>query len=183
MTGALAQNPAFVWGLIGAIVALGLAVVLLQSRRRRQPDLAPHIAPNISPRNVTAQVAALPVVSSADLANDVRAAEAEGAHETLPDLYLALAQSRISDGAAAEGEDLLRKILRSTGPRSRDSHAKARVLLGDMAQANGDLSTACEHWQMARALFYELDQKGDHASVEARMLKNGCPTDWVLTDF
>jgi hypothetical protein len=178
MTGALAHNSAFVWAIIGVIVAIVLAGALLR-RRRRRPDSGAHIAP----RKVTAQVAAVPVLSSAELANDVRAAEAEGARETLPDLYLALAQSRISDGAAAEGEELLRKILRSTWPRSRDSHAKARVLLGDLAQANGDLSTACEHWQMARALFYELDQKGDHASVEARMLKNGCPTDWVLTDF
>ena len=179
MTGALAHNPAFIWAIIGAIVAIVLAGALLRSRRRRRPDIVAHIAP----RKVTAQVAAVPVLSSAELANDVRTTEAEGANETLPDLYLALAQSRISDGAASEGEELLRKILRSTGPSSRDSHAKARVLLGDMAQANGDLSTACEHWQMARALFYELDQKGDHASVEARMLKNGCPTDWVLTDF
>ena len=169
MTGALAHNSVFAWGVIGAIAALALAVVLLRSRRRRRPD----IVADIAPRKVTVQVAAIPVL----------AAEADGAHETLPDPYLALAQSRINDGAASEGEELLRKILRSTGPGSRDSHAKARVLLGDMAQANGDLSTACEHWQMARALFYELDQKGDHASVEVRMLKNGCPTDWVLTDF
>ena len=128
-------------------------------------------------------IAALPVVSSADLVSEVHAAEASGADDKLPGLYLALAQSRISDGAAAEGEELLRKILRSTGQRSKESHAKARVLLGDMAKAKGDLSTACEHWQMARAMFYELNEKGEHASVETRMLKNGCPTDWVLTDF
>ena len=48
---------------------------------------------------------------------------------------------------------------------------------------SGDLTTACEHWQIARALFHELKQGRDHAAVETRMLRNGCPTDWVLTDF
>ena len=172
---ALSQHPEFVWGSICAVVVLVLAFAL---RKRRKPKLS-----HIAERSGIATVTALPVLSSADLANEVRAAEANGAQDKLPGLYLALAQSRISDGSTAEGEEILRKILRSTGQRSKDSHAKARVMLGDMARAKGDLSTACEHWQMARALFYELDQKGEHASVETRMLKNGCPTDWVLTDF
>jgi hypothetical protein len=57
------------------------------------------------------------------------------------------------------------------------------VVLGDLAHKDGDLTTACEHWQIARALFVELKQDGAHESVEVRMLRNGCPTDWVLTDF
>jgi hypothetical protein len=176
MTGAaFAQHSTIVWVFAGAIAALLIAAALLTWSRRSQR----HVARRVE----IATVAAVPALTGAELANEVRAAETNGAEERLPALYLALAQSKISDGAAAEGEELLRKILRLTGQRSKDSHAKARVLLGDVAKAKGDLSTACEHWQMARAIFYELDRKGDHASVETRMLKNGCPTDWVLTDF
>jgi hypothetical protein len=32
-------------------------------------------------------------------------------------------------------------------------------------------------------LFHELREVEDHAEAEQRMLRNGCPTDWVLTDF
>jgi hypothetical protein len=28
-----------------------------------------------------------------------------------------------------------------------------------------------------------LKQAVDHEAAEQRMLRNGCPTDWVLTDF
>ncbi len=62
-------------------------------------------------------------------------------------------------------------------------HAKARVALGDLAHANGDPTTACEHWQIARALFHELKQAAITPRSRRACCKNGCPTDWVLTDF
>ena len=51
------------------------------------------------------------------------------------------------------------------------------------ARAAGDLTTACEHWQIARSLFEEGSQKAKAENVEARMKRFGCPTDWVLNDF
>ena len=52
-----------------------------------------------------------------------------------------------------------------------------------MARKSGDLTTACEHWQIARGLYVELKKEGELEQVEARMHDNGCPTDWVLNDF
>lgn len=114
----------------------------------------------------------------------VEAAEKTGAQARLPGLYLLLAQSRLAAGKTAEAEEILRKSIRAAASlKIKDVHAKARVTLGDLAHGSGDLTTACEHWQIARALFHELKQVPEHDAVESRMLKNGCPTDWVLTDF
>jgi len=87
-------------------------------------------------------------------------------------------------GETSAAADLLRKsILGATSAGQKDTHAKARLALGDIAHSNGDPATACEHWQIARSLFRELRQSGEHDAVEGRMRRNGCPTDWVLTDF
>jgi hypothetical protein len=78
----------------------------------------------------------------------------------------------------------LRKSIRgAAGAELKETHARARLALGDLAHESGDLTTACEHWQIARALFHELKQSREHDAAEQRMLRNGCPTDWVLTDF
>ena len=69
--------------------------------------------------------------------------------------------------------------------RTRDpaAEAKARMSLGDLERAAGDLTSACEHWQLARALF---ERSGDGPGADAaagRMRSCDCPTDWVLNDF
>ncbi|MEI9899695.1 MAG: hypothetical protein WDN31_05585 [Hyphomicrobium sp.] len=107
----------------------------------------------------------------------VQEAEAEGASRRLPGLYLSLAQLRIESGDASAAGELLRKSIRvASGMGLNDAHAKARLALGDLAQASGDPATACEHWQIARKLFHELGQKREYDAVDARMLRNGCPT-------
>jgi len=55
--------------------------------------------------------------------------------------------------------------------------------LAEAAYLAGDLTTACEQWQLARTAYLEDGQMERHASIEKRMRANGCPTDWVLTDF
>lgn len=60
---------------------------------------------------------------------------------------------------------------------------QARLSLGDLAHASGDMTTACEHWQIAQDLFTANGQKADLAVVGARMRRHGCPTDWVLNGF
>ncbi len=80
--------------------------------------------------------------------------------------------------------DCLRKtIMLATSAGDKPLHALARLELGDICKSEGDLITACEHWQMARSLFEETSSASDAEVCEKRMLGNGCPTDWVLTDF
>jgi tetratricopeptide (TPR) repeat protein len=126
-----------------------------------------------------------PVVNDrATLTAAVGDAESHGEGARLPGLYLLLAKCHIEDGETGDAEELLRKSIRAAADAGlKDTHAEARLVLGDIALQAGDLTTACEHWQIARALFHELKQSDDHEAAESRMLRNGCPTDWVLTDF
>jgi hypothetical protein len=55
--------------------------------------------------------------------------------------------------------------------------------LAEAAYISGDLTSACEHWHLARGAYLASGQIEEHARVEKRMRDNGCPTDWVLTDF
>ena len=107
---------------------------------------------------------------------DPRAAQA---HEFLTEA-LSLRDSGDDDAAA----DRLREaIMLATSIRNDRLHARARLELGDIAEAQGDLTTACEHWQLARSLFEDERRSNDASHCETRMARNGCPTDWVLTDF
>ena len=88
------------------------------------------------------------------------------------------------NGNEATAADCLRKtIMLATTAGDKPLHALARLELGDICTSEGDLITACEHSQMARSLFEETSSARDAEVCEKRMLGNGCPTDWVLTDF
>lgn len=87
-------------------------------------------------------------------------------------------------GDEAAAADCLRKtIMLASAASDNTLHARARLELGDICKTEGDLITACEHWQMARSLFEDNANVVDAEVCEKRMLGNGCPTDWVLTDF
>ncbi len=173
----LAQQVALAEALAGlaALVLLAFVVAGLlrrSARRRAGAPLAKAPAPPVQKVDPAVLLAAL------------SEAEAAGQRDRLPGLYLALAHCRLDAGDNADAEELLRKCIRGAAPAlHKATHAKARLALGDLAHAGGDPTTACEHWQIARALFHELKQAADHAAAEQRMLRNGCPTDWVLTDF
>jgi hypothetical protein len=62
-------------------------------------------------------------------------------------------------------------------------HAEARMELAELALLDGDLTSACEHWQMAKLMFHELGRRVDQDRVAEMMRKQRCPTDWVLTNF
>jgi hypothetical protein len=180
MTLPFAQPVDFGVVLVGVVmVALLIAIIALGIRRRRrrsfeerQAAAEPAPGAKLSPLDAAALMAA------------VAEAEGSGQIRRLPGLYLSLARWRLDSGETGVAEDLLRKSIRgATAADLKDTHAKARVALGDIAHAGGDLATACEHWQIARALFRELRQSREHDAVDARMQRNGCPTDWVLTDF
>ncbi len=111
-------------------------------------------------------------------------AEAAGDERALATLYLARGRQALATGDTAEAGDKIRRSIRiSSRLGLKDVHAVARIELGDMAHASGDLTTACEHWQIARGLFFDMQKAEALQSVEARMQQNGCPTDWVLNDF
>lgn len=107
---------------------------------------------------------------------DPRGAQAHG----LLTEALGLRETGDDDAAA----DRLREAIMLAASIQNDRlHARARLELGDIAESQGDLTTACEHWQLARSLFEGERRNGDAGACETRMARNGCPTDWVLTDF
>jgi tetratricopeptide (TPR) repeat protein len=177
----LAEHANLAAALLGlavlTLLILALANALRRSARKRAGAPLAKASAHAAP---VQKVKLDPAVLVAALSE----AEAAGQRDRLPGLYLSLAHCRLEAGDNAEAEELLRKCIRGAGPaRHKATQAKARLALGDLAQAGGDPTTACEHWQIARALFHELKQVDDHEAAEQRMLRNGCPTDWVLTDF
>ncbi len=78
---------------------------------------------------------------------------------------------------------LRRAIILAARLKDDETHAAARLELGDMMEAEGDLTSACEHWQIARQIFWNKSAKSELADVDRRMNANGCPTDWFLNEF
>lgn len=125
-----------------------------------------------------------PLAQVAALSAELLRAEQKGDDRKLAPLYLGLGEARLASGNASEAADLFRKCIRaSVKAEDATCHAKARLELGDIARAAGDLTTACEHWQIARGLYFDTRRSSDLEAVEARMQRHGCPTDWVLNDF
>ncbi len=114
----------------------------------------------------------------------IQVAEAAGDNAALAGLYLSLAKEEIGSGRTSTAADHLRTSVRlAAKPRNPAIIAEARLELAELARAAGDLTTACEHWQIARSLFRELTKKSELEETERLMQRHGCPTDWVLNDF
>ncbi len=114
----------------------------------------------------------------------LRDAEADGDNAVLAPIYLELAHTHRAAGRENEAMRALRSaagIASKFGPRA--AHAEARLELAEMAFNAGDLTSACEHWQMAKTALFDDGQRDAQARIERRMKDQGCPTDWVLTDF
>jgi hypothetical protein len=176
------QSFDFTLLLVGAGVAALLitlvALVIRNLRRRRKDPQQAQVAAAVG------LVTARPIVGEESLLAAIAEAEAERNSGRLAGLYLSLAQLRIDASDTRAAGDLLRKSIQTAaGAGLNEAHAKSRVMLGDLAQSTGDPVTACEHWQIARKLFHDIGRRADYNEVDARMLRNGCPTDWVLTDF
>lgn len=119
-----------------------------------------------------------------DLLAAIASAEQSGDEKRLAGLYVALARHHMSTGRTDEAAGVLRQSIRIASRLGLGAeHAAARLELGDIARASGDLTTACEHWQIARGLYFELENADALEAAEARMQRTGCPTDWVLNDF
>lgn len=104
--------------------------------------------------------------------------------EPLAALYLALGRAKMASGAEAAALVALRSAAGFAAQQGPPRvHAEARIELAEAAVRAGDPTSACEHWQMARMAFLDAGEKADGEKVDLRMRANGCPTDWVLTDF
>lgn len=123
----------------------------------------------------------VPTVEEIDAALERAVAADKQADIALLSLYRA--RRRKAAGAADTGDDLRRAVKLAAGLGLKELHAEARLDLGEEARAAGDLTTACEHWQLARAMFEEATLQPKAEAVAARMKRFGCPTDWVLNDF
>lgn len=114
----------------------------------------------------------------------IETAEAAEDFVALPALFLAHARDEIANGNTEAGSDHLRSCIRWAAKTKNPAlEADARLELAELARAADDLTTACEHWQIARGLFHKLAREEDLAATEEAMRVHGCPTDWVLTDF
>jgi cytoskeletal protein RodZ len=97
---------------------------------------------------------------------------------------LGVAQSQVQSGQALAAAATLREAIHLAASIGlTGQHAAARLELGELARLDGDLITACEHWQIARGLFHDLGARERVKAAETRMREHGCPTDWVLNDF
>jgi hypothetical protein len=182
--------------LIPASILLMLLFLWLRALGRRRGDEPSPIEEHSEPLRVmaeplydarypTAEPAQRETHESADaIASKIEKAIASGEKSSLSPLYLELAASHARQGNL----DAQMAALRSAaghgalhGPHA--AHAAARLALGEAAHQSGDLTSACEQWQLARTAFEEGGDAEQHARVEKRMRENGCPTDWVLTDF
>lgn len=120
----------------------------------------------------------------ADAQRKIDTADERADGPRLAALYLELAAALHDEGDASARMTALRSaagLAAKHGP-ARD-HAKARLELAETALAAGDLTSACEHWQMARTSLTESGAAEEASKLDQRMRANGCPTDWVLTDF
>ena len=114
----------------------------------------------------------------------IKTAESRGETASLAGLYLDLGRARRKLGLDKEALDAMLSAAGTGsmyGPKAM--HAEARLELAEVAYRAGDLTTACEHWQIARTALQDDGQASGAAAVDKRMRDNGCPTDWVLTDF
>lgn len=118
------------------------------------------------------------------LSSALERAQAKGDESELADLHLALAREKLAAQRVDEAADQLRKAIRvASRIGKKKTHAEARLELAEIARAEGDLTTACEHWQIARGLFAETKHAKELEKAETLMRQHGCPTDWVLNDF
>lgn len=129
-----------------------------------------------------------PVVDAAlvtSLERSIRAAVGSGDEASVARLSLQLA--RALPAGQEHGHDVESYLRRAITVAMRlgdtATHATARLELGDRVGGRGDMITACEHWQIARQIFWDENRRDGIAEADQRMIANGCPTDWVLNDF
>lgn len=185
---AAAIDPTGLFATIAALAFLIVIVAVIVRLRRQTPARNAEMLrsiPAVAPHPSDIAVRPEPVAEPApDWLSLIEKAEAEGDHVALAGLRLAFARAEITRGCSEPAAEQLRASI-SAAAKSRNAsiHAEARLELAELARAAGDLTTACEHWQIARSLFRGLKQRESLGETERLMRQHGCPTDWVLNDF
>lgn len=131
-----------------------------------------------------------------ELARDTAQTDLEAVKASIADALKAKDQSALGQLYLTQGvllkqagemhpaADILRKsVMIAMQMKDARLHAMGRLELGDIVAELGDLTTACEHWQLAKRMFLEVRHRADSDAADERMLKHGCPTEWVLTEF
>lgn len=181
--------------LVASLVPIVLLIVLIVYMRTRKPrNNSTAKQRNVEPLGVVATAAGTmvdekpaesePQPATIDWAARIKEAEEADNRSLLPGLYLSLARAEIADGRNEFALEHLRSSV-MTAIKTRDgaTQAEARLELAELARAAGDLTTACEHWQIARGLFHKMSEQAKLGDTERLMQQHGCPTDWVLNDF
>lgn len=107
-----------------------------------------------------------------DGANDELVAEIDQARETW------------TSGEISQGQLLLQQVIIAARQRKdMRTEARARIELAAISEAEGDATSACEHFQIARQLYLDAQAPNSAHRVEASMRKLGCPSGWVLEGF
>lgn len=174
---------------VPAAVLATLAVLVLQrARKNRKTKSEPFTAlrvPSLSHEEEALESAAdePPLPRAVDeIKKNIDNAIAD--KPALAPLYLELSRAHKLRGEMTARMEALRLAAghgAQYGPAS--AHGDARLELAEAAYDQGDLSSACEQWQLARTAYLEAKNDVAHARVDQRMRDHGCPTDWVLTDF
>ncbi len=100
------------------------------------------------------------------------------------DLTLANGISLLEQHNLEDAETCLQHILdQATENNDLSLQCEARYYLAKLNKEMGDLTLACEHWQIARDLYKKSGNKARIEEIEQHMRENGCPTDWVLNGF
>ncbi len=179
------------------VLLMLLSVLVARKRASRQHQLCAYAEPADKDRE-SIQETATPMnsmsqhTSARSLACDeiyaielkIAAAEASGKHHVIAAMYLDLAAQNHALGLDKEAQSALRSAAGIGSQHGPDAaHAAARIALAQAAFDHGDLTAACEQWQLARMAFQRDGKTAEADVIDKRMRANGCPTDWVLTDF
>ena len=148
--------------------------------RAPQPSAKPVTVPWATP-----SPPAVPSITTNALELALADAEQRFDDAAVAKLSLEMAQRLLADGQpdSFAATHLRRAIILASRLGDTTTHAAARLELGDLVAGQGDMTTACEHWQIARQIFWDGGESQMLAEADRRMIANGCPTDWVLNDF
>lgn len=118
------------------------------------------------------------------LLSAIEAAKAADDDLVFSSLSVELARLLIARSASQQAAQHLQSAaLAARRSNLPQAHAAARIELAELAYRDGDLTSACEHWQMAKLMFHETGRRFDRDRIAEVMRQHRCPTDWVLTNF
>jgi hypothetical protein len=164
---------------IAAFITLMALFVIGARRKKVRPRSLP-----LYDGQATAKPNVDPARLRADLELKIKLADERRDGPRLAAMYLDLAAALHDLGDETARMAALRSAAGLAAKHGAASeHARARIELAESAFAAGDLTSACEQWQIARTALADSGDAAGSSRVDQRMRDTGCPTDWVLTDF